>query len=94
MYNDIHFNRPQWKSLRKTWRLNEQTRDWFERIYKYIDFEGYVLSSCGMLMGMLNATSTFLRVGAVMHRIDPMCAKVVTLRSSDDSMTVYIAKDR
>jgi hypothetical protein len=48
-------------------------------------------SSPGMLMGMLNAGSTTLGLLPQNHRMDQKQTKVVTLRSSDDSMTTYLA---
>jgi len=92
MSTDDCFNRPSWGSASKE-RMNRQTMEWYSEIEPYMEENGYVLSSCGMLMGMFNAASTTLGCGAVMHRMDPKRIKVVTLRSSDDSMTIYVAKD-
>lgn len=58
-----------------------------------ITLEGYLNASPGMLMGMHNAASTTLALGAVMHRQDEIRTKMVTLRSSDDSMTLHISQD-
>lgn len=83
MQSETKFNRPSWNE-NLNGRLNTQTQEWYEEIRPYLEPHGYVLSSCGMLMGVMNAASTTLGCAAVMHRMDPMSMKVVTLRSSDD----------
>lgn len=42
-------------------------------------------------MGIHNALSTIVGLAAVMYRHDPLNSFVVTLRSSDDSMTLYLS---
>lgn len=54
---------------------------------------GYIFrASPGMLMGMLNAGSTTLGLITQNYPMDPLLMKVMTLRSSDDSMSTYLAE--
>lgn len=50
-----------------------------------------LVASPGMVMGMHNAASTTLALASTMHELNKYAVKVVTLRSSDDSMTVFVA---
>lgn len=90
--NEKEYSRLKWER-ENTPMMNENTKKWFEKIERYRYGENYVLSSSGMLMGMLNAASTTMGLIPVMFGIDPGKAKVTTLRSSDDSMSLFVAID-
>lgn len=51
----------------------------------------FLNASPGILMGMLNAGSTTLGLLPQNHRMEQSKMRVMTLRSSDDSMTTYLA---
>lgn len=53
----------------------------------------YLQASSGMLMGMHNALSTTVGLAANMYGQDSLNAYTITLRSSDDSMTLYLARE-
>lgn len=57
-----------------------------------MDNDGNLLASPGMLMGMHNAASTTLALAATGFQLPAGC-RVITFRSSDDSMSVFIAPD-
>nr|URY50684.1 PB1 protein [Quaranjavirus sp.] len=69
--------------------MNDKTKEWYMRAEQHID-EGYLKAPYGMLMGMLNATSTTMVLATVnwrkQHGTDCKSA-----RSSDDSMTSFSA---
>nr|DBA44339.1 TPA_asm: polymerase PB1 [Diachasmavirus orthomyxi] len=69
--------------------FNNKTRSWLEEARKIMK-GNYLLSSCGMLMGMMNAASTTLGLLATNYTLDQRLSKVVTLRSSDDSASMYL----
>nr|UUT42619.1 MAG: polymerase PB1 [Orthomyxoviridae sp.] len=71
--------------------MNETTKQWFEKAADHIE-EGYLRAPYGMLMGMLNATSTTMVLATVNWRKQPG-TDCKSARSSDDSMTVFSAKD-
>jgi hypothetical protein len=83
------FTRLEWKA-RFLSRMNNVTEDWMRKAANLIK-GNYMLASPGMLMGMLNAASTTIGMLPIMHHVNPMAQKVTTLRSSDDSMSVYTA---
>lgn len=87
-YTKDSYNRIPWEK-KYLYRMNKFTKDWFERILPYFDGK-YVRSSQGMLMGMHNAASTTLGLAAVNYNF-PFNCRIIVLRSSDDSMSVYIA---
>nr|ACY56285.1 polymerase PB1 [Lake Chad virus] len=73
--------------------MNKKTLSWFREIKEHLDSEGYVRAPFGMLMGMLNAGSTTLALPATNWRLrSGMDCK--TVRSSDDSMTVFSGATR
>lgn len=51
----------------------------------------YFKASPDMLMGILNAGSTTLGLITQNYRMNPLQIKVMTLRSSDDSMSTYLS---
>nr|UQS95347.1 MAG: PB1 [Byreldi virus] len=69
-------------------KFNEKTRQWFKEIIPYRYGNNYVVASGGMLMGMHNALSTTYGLVSVGYGAPPT-GKIFTLRSSDDSMTMY-----
>lgn len=74
---------------------SEETQRWYNEVkHLLVGNRKYLLSSPGMLMGMLNAGSTTLGLLPSNYRMNPQNMCVVTLRSSDDSMTKYIAATR
>lgn len=75
-------------------RFNEKSQVWIEQILDKLDPDGYVSVSTGMLMGMMNAGSTNYATAACNYRMqnDPS-KKATTLRSSDDSMTVFLGSN-
>lgn len=93
-YGEGTFNRPNWLEANLP-RFNERTREWFSKCIPYMRLHGQYLKASpgGMLMGMHNALSTTVGLAAVMHRMDPMTSHTVTLRSSDDSMSLYLTSD-
>uniref|UniRef100_A0AAT9JA47 RNA-directed RNA polymerase catalytic subunit n=1 Tax=Cryptocercus meridianus orthomyxovirus 2 TaxID=3133493 RepID=A0AAT9JA47_9ORTO len=68
--------------------FNKKTNEWFSQAINYLDDENYLRASSGMLMGMHNAASTTLGLLSVGFGKDPDVG-IYTLRSSDDSMTLY-----
>ncbi|ACY56284.1 polymerase basic 1 protein [Quaranjavirus johnstonense] len=82
----------QWKEEHER-HMNKKTLSWFREIKEHLDSEGYVRAPFGMLMGMLNAGSTTLALPATNWRLrSGMDCK--TVRSSDDSMTVFSGATR
>nr|AJG39088.1 PB1 [Shuangao Insect Virus 4] len=73
-------------------KFNERTKGWLAEALPLIDDEGYMFASGGMLMGMYNAASTTLGLISVGY-LKPANTNIYTLRSSDDSMTLYSAPD-
>lgn len=71
--------------------LNKHNREWFERETLKIDNEDYVNASPGFLMGMLNAASTTMCLIAI-SGVNLPNTIIRSLRSSDDSMTVFVAE--
>uniref|UniRef100_W8CDN0 RNA-directed RNA polymerase catalytic subunit n=1 Tax=Ceratitis capitata TaxID=7213 RepID=W8CDN0_CERCA len=87
--NENHYNRKNWSEYTKE-ELNCRTYEWFSKV-KLSDMN-YIEASPGFLMGMLNAAST--TVGLLpSNYISIDNAKIKTLRSSDDSMSVYVGGD-
>nr|QPL15340.1 polymerase PB1 [Raphidiopteran orthomyxo-related virus OKIAV180] len=88
--DDSEYRRLKWHELD---RFNENSKDWLREILRRgIDEDNFISASPGMLMGMLNAGSTTLGLLPVNHNFDQEEMSVVTLRSSDDSMSVYMGK--
>ncbi|CAB3232780.1 unnamed protein product [Arctia plantaginis] len=83
------YNRMKWCEIDDK-QLNEKSRLWFNKINSKIDNEDYVEASAGFLMGMLNACSTTMGLVAI-SGINVQNTIVRSLRSSDDSMTVFVA---
>lgn len=72
--------------------MSAHTLKWYTSIKERIDPDREFLNaSPGMLMGMLNAGSTTLGLLPQNHRMRAENMRVMTLRSSDDSMTTYLA---
>uniref|UniRef100_A0AAT9JAH8 RNA-directed RNA polymerase catalytic subunit n=1 Tax=Blattella germanica orthomyxovirus 1 TaxID=3133491 RepID=A0AAT9JAH8_9ORTO len=92
MIQDAHyFKRIKWVD-EEVKLCTEQTQQWYEEVKPYISKDRkYLFTSPGMLMGMLNAGSTTLGLLAANHRMNPDTMRVITLRSSDDSMTKYMS---
>lgn len=70
--------------------MNAETRQWATKLLPDIVDETYIQSSGGMLMGMHNAASTTAALPAIGFRQLKHNCRVSTLRSSDDSMTLFI----
>lgn len=87
--NGSEYSRIEWIEEHEN-KMNDKTKEWFRKIKSKRYGNSYVLSSSGMLMGMLNAASTTLGLIPVMYGIDQGKAKVTTLRSSDDSMSLFV----
>nr|AJG39091.1 PB1 [Wuhan Mosquito Virus 3] len=71
-------------------KFNQTTSEWVERILPLRYGNNYITASGGMLMGMHNALSTTYGLLSLHHHY-PLLSSIYTLRSSDDSMTVYAA---
>lgn len=85
---------------RITWRddyidcMGERTKEWYLQARHLISEDRLFLNaSPGMLMGMLNAASTTVGLLPENHRMEASNMRVITLRSSDDFMTTYLAGD-
>nr|AVR52572.1 PB1 [Photinus pyralis orthomyxo-like virus 2] len=86
-----HYSRLEWRDEHIPY-MNDQTKEWYQKVSPLMTPDRqYVRASPGMLMGMLNAGSTTLGLLAANHRMNGDTMKVVTLRSSDDSMSLYLA---
>ncbi|CAG4990021.1 unnamed protein product [Parnassius apollo] len=70
--------------------LNQYNKEWFSKLVNRVDGEDYIPTSPGFLMGMLNAASTTVGLIAICG-IDIPNTITKSLRSSDDSMTVFVA---
>lgn len=79
--------RRQWDEY-KPEELNDKTRTWLGKVK--ISGKNYIEASPGFLMGMLNAASTTIGLLPSNFYEDDF-STVTTLRSSDDSMSVYAA---
>nr|AJG39089.1 PB1 [Wuhan Louse Fly Virus 3] len=69
-------------------RFNTLTREWVSKSLPLLEDNCYLSASSGMLMGMHNAASTTLGLLSVGYRKEEE-SNIYTLRSSDDSMTLY-----
>lgn len=87
--NEFSQNRLRWRK-EDAIRMNSKTKEWFNEAMEYLEEDEFMFASPGMLMGMHNAASTTLALAATGFR-QPDGVNVVTLRSSDDSMTVFVA---
>lgn len=87
--NENFFTRIPWSET-KISMLNEHNKDWFDKIKGKIDEDDYIQASPGFLMGMFNAGSTTMGLVAI-GGIDIPNTVTRCLRSSDDSMTVFVA---
>lgn len=87
-----NFNRPKWEAGNLE-RYNRETQAWFSQCIPRLsgDQAVYLEAPAGMLMGMHNALSTTIGEAHVMHYQDPVQSSVTTLRSSDDSMTLFLS---
>lgn len=81
-------NRLEWKPKHLP-RFNKNTREQMEPVIHHFLPNNKMYASPGMLMGMHNAASTTLALGATGFGL-PSGSRVITLRSSDDSMTVFV----
>jgi hypothetical protein len=90
-YSETSFNRLQWCE-ESICRMNAKTREWYLKIKEKMDGD-LLFASPGMLMGMMNAASTTIGLLSTNYMMDSRDMKVVTLRSSDDSMSVFVGKD-
>nr|QMP82355.1 polymerase PB1 [Dermapteran orthomyxo-related virus OKIAV170] len=90
--SDRFYNNLEWDD-RNLQRYNEFTREWYNQVKD--KKEGcYYRASPGMLMGMLNAGSTTLGLLACGYFDNPAQHSVVTLRSSDDSMSLFLGMSK
>nr|QMP82206.1 polymerase PB1 [Coleopteran orthomyxo-related virus OKIAV185] len=88
--NANEYSRLRWQKDDKH-MMNNSTLAWFEKAEDKVTEDGeYLKASPGMLMGMLNAGSTTLGLMAPNHNMDRNNMKILTLRSSDDSMSLYM----
>lgn len=69
-------------------KFNKRTQEWFSKTIPYLYGNNYMRAPGGMLMGMHNALSTTYGLVSVGYN-NPVHSRVYTLRSSDDSMTIY-----
>lgn len=92
IYNEEFYTRIKWHPKRHMQTLNESTKEWFMKIRDKI-YGQYLRCSPGMLMGMLNAASTTLGLIPSNHNMNRETMRVITLRSSDDSMTTYLSNN-
>nr|APG77890.1 polymerase PB1 [Hubei orthomyxo-like virus 2] len=85
-------SRPEWFNV-KLEQFNKKNQELMEPVWHLIDKEGYMEASPGFLMGMLNAASTIVGLLPT-DNWDKLAnfSRVTTLRSSDDSMSVFSAK--
>nr|QMP82338.1 polymerase PB1 [Coleopteran orthomyxo-related virus OKIAV179] len=89
--NEEFYRRIEWDRT-ETYEMNDATAEWYKKIRDRLDPCGfYAQASPGMLMGMLNAASTTLGLLAVNYRTNESKFRTVTMRSSDDSMSLYMA---
>lgn len=90
--NGTHYSRMRWIDEHIP-MMSEETKEWYLDIKdKITEDRRYFKASPGMLMGMLNAGSTTLGLITQNYKMDPLHMKVMTLRSSDDSMSTYLAE--
>lgn len=89
--SESSYNRLRWDPTHLG-RMNQMTAEWFTNCIPHMYQENYLIASPGMLMGMHNAASTTLALAAVGHHLPPGTA-MTTLRSSDDSMTVFVSNE-
>nr|BEJ26072.1 polymerase basic 1 [Aedes orthomyxo-like virus 2] len=73
-------------------QFNEHTQGWLSRAVHLRYGNNYIRAPGGMLMGMMNALSTTYGLVCVGWQ-KPMLGNIYTLRSSDDSMTIYTGID-
>uniref|UniRef100_A0AAT9JFP7 RNA-directed RNA polymerase catalytic subunit n=1 Tax=Cryptocercus meridianus orthomyxovirus 1 TaxID=3133492 RepID=A0AAT9JFP7_9ORTO len=71
-------------------KFNTFNKQWISKLLEYKEDGNYLRASSGMLMGMHNAASTTLGLLSVGYNLPPNSG-IYTLRSSDDSMTLYSA---
>lgn len=89
--SDIQYSRLRWIDEHIP-MMSEFTAEWYTAIRHKIDEDREFLNaSPGMLMGMLIAGSTTLGLLPQNHRMEQARMRVMTLRSSDDSMAIYLA---
>lgn len=74
-------------------RMNTKTQGWFKKIIPLLTKDKeFIRASPGMLMGMMNAASSTLGIIPTNHRMNNQHRKVISMRSSDDSMSIFLAK--
>nr|QPL15381.1 polymerase PB1 [Hymenopteran orthomyxo-related virus OKIAV174] len=88
-FSNNFYNRLDWEKT-PIERFNKETQNWLGDIREHIK-DGYLTASPGMLMGMLNAGSTTYGLMASGYGLNRKYQQTKTLRSSDDSTTLYIA---
>nr|UGO48657.1 MAG: polymerase PB1 [Palmetto orthomyxo-like virus] len=76
----------------KVHQFNTQTQSWLKEAIPLRYGNNYIRAPGGMLMGMMNALSTTYGLVNVGWN-KPMLGNIYTLRSSDDSMTIYTGPD-
>lgn len=72
-------------------QLNPNTKKWFTKKIPLLEGDGYIRSSPGFLMGMLNAASSTVGLCAANYHINRSEQSATILRSSDDSMIKFVA---
>lgn len=92
MKNDFGHHRLPWKSVSSE-NFSEWNREAIEAVQRRQPLKDYLEASPGMLMGMHNALSTTIGLATVGLGVDPNKEGYVSLRSSDDSMTLYITAE-
>ena len=103
LINSDEYGRPDWDDISLT-QLNEKNEKEFREVWHHYEKGGYMNISPGFLMGMFNAGSTTMGLLPVNHMqgmlrninekneiIYSEETRVSTLRSSDDSMSVFSA---
>ncbi|ASA47420.1 PB1 [Aedes alboannulatus orthomyxo-like virus] len=73
-------------------KFNVKTQEWFRQTIPFLYGNNYMLARGGMLMGMHNALSTTYGLVNVGFKKPPL-GNIYTLRSSDDSMTIFTGPD-
>lgn len=76
-------------------KMNSVTKEWYLKVKHLItENRKFIRCSPGILMGIVNAASTTLGIIPSNYRMNNDKIKVICMRSSDDSMTKYLASDK
>lgn len=87
-FTDDEYNRPEWTSEAID-RFSTRYQKWLEGNWNLIEEEKYINASSAMLMGMHNGLSTTAGlIPKYLIHLDHS-RRVATIRSSDDSMTIF-----